>query len=153
MPSGNKSLPDSMLTHPYCHMPNKQLGPFLFQIQFHFLMLFIMNMIFLSETGPIQWVFVQHCGYWWPGALAPVCTHAFPTVYGLRVGKWPAHCRIWSISSYSHSPVIIMVADGLVPIWLQDICNHQDDVYWTKHFEHFWNYSVIKVPMGKWQTR
>ena len=37
---------------------------------------------------PIQWMFSQHCGYWWPGALAPghqwlqcwVCTHAFPVV-------------------------------------------------------------------------
>ena len=26
---------------------------------------------FLYETGPIQWMFSQHCGYWWPGALAP----------------------------------------------------------------------------------
>ena len=26
---------------------------------------------FLYETGPIQWVFNQHCGCWWPGALAP----------------------------------------------------------------------------------
>ena len=25
----------------------------------------------LYETGPIQWMFSQHCGYWWPGALAP----------------------------------------------------------------------------------
>ena len=24
----------------------------------------------LYETGPIQWMFSQHCGYWWPGALA-----------------------------------------------------------------------------------
>ena len=37
---------------------------------------------------PIQWMFSQHYGYWWPGALAPghhwlqcwVCTHAFPVV-------------------------------------------------------------------------
>ena len=21
-------------------------------------------------SGPIQWIFYQHCGYWWPGALA-----------------------------------------------------------------------------------
>ena len=26
--------------------------------------------IFLYETGPIQWMFSQHCGYWWLGALA-----------------------------------------------------------------------------------
>ena len=27
--------------------------------------------IFLYEIGLIQWMFSQHCGYWWPGALAP----------------------------------------------------------------------------------
>ena len=48
-------------------------------------------MIFLSETGPMQWKIGQHCHYWWPGALAPghqkpqcwVRTYAFPAVYGL----------------------------------------------------------------------
>ena len=28
-------------------------------------------MIFMYETGQIQWTFSQHCGYWWPDALAP----------------------------------------------------------------------------------
>ena len=27
-----------------------------------------------------------------------------------------------------HNGVDIVVADGLVPIWHQDICNHHDDV-------------------------
>ena len=50
----------------------KWLGHFFFKIWFHFLMLFILCAIFLYETGPIQWMFSQHCGYWWPGgALAP----------------------------------------------------------------------------------
>ena len=35
------------------------------------LMLYTINAISLYETGPIQWMFNQHCGYWWPGALAP----------------------------------------------------------------------------------
>ena len=38
---------------------------------FHFLMLFTLCAIFLYETGPIQRMFSQHCGYWWPGALGP----------------------------------------------------------------------------------
>ena len=60
-------------------------------------MLFTMNVIFLSDTGSMQQINSQHCGYWfgqwWP---APghqssqfwVCTHAFPDVYGLRVAVW-----------------------------------------------------------------
>ena len=46
------------------------------------------NVVFLCETCRIQWIFTQHCGYWWPGALAPghqylqcwICTH---------------HCCLW----------------------------------------------------------
>ena len=41
----------------------------------------------------IQWIFLHHCGYWWPSALAPgyqwpqcwVCIHAFPAVYDLII--------------------------------------------------------------------
>ena len=36
---------------------------------FYFLM-FTINAIFLSKTDPMQWIFGQHCGYWWLGALA-----------------------------------------------------------------------------------
>ena len=34
-------------------------------------MLYALSVTFLYETGPIQWMFNQHCGCWWPGALAP----------------------------------------------------------------------------------
>ena len=27
--------------------------------------------VFLYEAGPISWLFNQHCGYWWAGALTP----------------------------------------------------------------------------------
>ena len=37
---------------------------FFFQNIFYFLMLFIISTIFLYETGPIQGMFNQHCGYW-----------------------------------------------------------------------------------------
>ena len=49
----------------------KWRGNFFFKMWFHFLMLFTLCAIVLYETGPIQWMFSQHCGYWWPGALAP----------------------------------------------------------------------------------
>ena len=49
----------------------KWLGHFFLKMWFHFLMLFTLCAIFLNETGPIQWMFSQHCGYWWPGASAP----------------------------------------------------------------------------------
>ena len=34
---------------------------------------------------------------------------------------------------FDHSRVIMVVADGLVPIWHQDICNYLDDTGWSVH--------------------
>ena len=41
---------------------------------------------------------------------------------------------------YSHSQVSLVVADGLAPIWCQDICNYHDDVGQTAHVKrvHSW---------------
>ena len=47
------------------------LGHFFSKKQFYFLMLFTINVILLYKAGPIQWMCHQHCGCWWPGALAP----------------------------------------------------------------------------------
>ena len=41
-----------------------------FQNAFLFLKLFPIHVVFLFETGPIQWIFNQHCGYSWPITLA-----------------------------------------------------------------------------------
>ena len=49
----------------------KWLGLF-FKSYSYFLILYTISAIFLYETGPIQWMFNQHCGCWWPGASAPV---------------------------------------------------------------------------------
>ena len=61
-------------------------------VNLFFQQLFTLNMIFLSETVTIQCIFNQHCGYWWPGALAPghqwpqcwLYIHVFSVVYGLK---------------------------------------------------------------------
>ena len=45
-------------------------GSLFSKMWFHFLVLFTLCITFLYETGPIRWMFSQHCGYWWPGALA-----------------------------------------------------------------------------------
>ena len=68
---------------------------FSFKTYFYFLIFFIISVILLYETGPIQWISYQQCGYWWSGALArghqkPHCwigTNVFPVVYGLGIYK------------------------------------------------------------------
>ena len=58
----------------------KQLGFFILyfisKIIFHFVMLFIINVIFIYELGQMQFIIDQHWGYWWLGALAP--GHQYP---------------------------------------------------------------------------
>ena len=50
----------------------KWLGRFFFQNVISFSdAVHLMCNFFLYKTGAIQWMFSQHCGYWWPGALAP----------------------------------------------------------------------------------
>ena len=49
----------------------KRLGHFFFKMQFYFLMLSNKSVIFSYENAPINWLFNQYWGYWWPGALAP----------------------------------------------------------------------------------
>ena len=74
-------------------------------------MLFTLCAIVLYETGPIQWMFSQHCGYWWPGALAPghqqpqcwLRNHAYPNVMGLIMGL-SMHGK--SVLILSHDPVL-----------------------------------------------
>ena len=69
----------------------KQLGIFFKMCVFYFPILFPITVIFLYEIAPIQCTFSPHCGYQWPGALAPghqylqcwVSTHAFAAVYEL----------------------------------------------------------------------
>ena len=52
------------------HLIPKRLGYFLKNVVL-FRNVVPYCVIFLYETDPIQWMFSQHCGYWWPGALAP----------------------------------------------------------------------------------
>ena len=51
----------------------------------NFLILFFTTAIFLYETNPKQWILSQHCGYWWPGALAVATElHTYPCI-----SRWP----------------------------------------------------------------
>ena len=59
---GDKPLSEPMLVRSLMHIQNV----ISFSDGDHF-----MCAIFLYETGPIEWMFSQHCGYWWPGAIAP----------------------------------------------------------------------------------
>ena len=43
---------------------------------------------------------------------------------------------LWFIWHHGYNPVSLVVADGLVPIWHQDICNHHDDVIQWVHVMH-----------------
>ena len=43
----------------------KLLGIFFNVVRFF--ILFPRTVIFMCKTGPIQLIFSQHCGYWWPG--------------------------------------------------------------------------------------
>ena len=65
-----------------------------FKMWFHFLRLFTLCAIFLYETGPIEWMFSQHCGYWWPSSIrASVATvlTTHPCVSRcLRINPWPS---------------------------------------------------------------
>ena len=59
-----------------CMISDKSDKSMIFLIWFH------INVIFPYETGLMQWIFSQHCGYWWTCTLAPglqcwVCTHTF----------------------------------------------------------------------------
>ena len=61
----------------------KKLGHFFFlKMCFYFLMLFLKNES-VNETGPIQWIFNEHCKYWWPGALTEYAPVHFWAIYGL----------------------------------------------------------------------
>ena len=49
-------------------------------------MLLTINVISLFETQSMQWIFGQHSGYWWPGALEH--THALPAVCWFFLWKY-----------------------------------------------------------------
>ena len=123
---GDKPLSEPMMVSLPMHIcvtrPQwvKWLGHFFFKMWFHFLMLFNLCAIFLYETGPIEWMFSQHCGYWWLGALAPghwsvatvLTTH--PCVSRcLRVNPWPSSIVIACVCvMYVRLSVCVSVTGG-----------------------------------------
>ena len=45
------------------------------------------------------------------------------------------HCGICEFGTYHrYGTISMVVADGLVPIWQQDICNHHGEGDWLVHF-------------------
>ena len=63
------------------------------------------------------------------GCRPPHFTHTFC----LMAVVWYVCCIIWfmwTIVSSSYRWVSMVVADGLAPIWRQDICNHHDGIGW-----------------------
>ena len=58
-----------ILYHQWGLNPRTTWNFFSFKMWFYFLKLYAIIVIFLFETSRIQWWF-NHCGYWWPGALA-----------------------------------------------------------------------------------
>ena len=68
----------------------QHLGHFCFKSQHYIILLLIINVIYLRETGPVQKLFSQHCGYLWSGHRWLQClihTHVFPIVYWLKAKK------------------------------------------------------------------
>ena len=55
----------------------------------------------------------------------------------LRCHQWCQKCQpddlLFSVKVGHYNGVIMMVADVLVPIWHQDICNHHDNVAYLIH--------------------
>ena len=81
---------------------------------------------------------------WWPSLQKYLCVTQLQWVNETNSCQPSDLSRILSVwwlwrvmqynscDSYSHCRISIVVADGLVPIWHQDICNHIDDVgYFT----------------------
>ena len=50
---------------------------------------------------------------------------------------------------FNHLRVCMMVADDLMPIWCQDICNHHDDLGWLVHLrDSAWWLLIAWHPFG-----
>ena len=82
------------------------------------------HIIFWNENGPMQWIFYQHCGYWWPGAFSTrssvatlLRTHPcvssclgltfFPGIFHVLYGKRAVLLICWYIMSrHTYSSII-----------------------------------------------
>ena len=98
-------------------------------------MLFTLCAIFLYETGPIQWMFSQHCGYWWPGALAPDIITILSNISKLII-KWKHFPPYWPFVWEIHrSPVNSPHKEGqwrgalmfsLICVWINSLVNNRE---------------------------
>ena len=102
------------------------------------LMFFIVSVIFWYETGPIQQTLYQHCGYWWPAALAlktsrhMMCLTWKPFLPYLPFVKWILR---WPVDAHHKGPVIFTFS-------LKWTC------FWTKvenNWKPFFSYDEVVI--------
>ena len=55
------------------------------------------------------------------------------------------HFVSWSMIQWSQYGVIMVVVDGLVPIWHQAINNHHDDVSYLQHVMMTYGYAAMLI--------
>ena len=92
-------------------------------------MLSIISVVFLYETGPIQWMFNQHWGYWWPGALAAVLTTHSCVSRCLRVKWWligEAGWHCWQYTARERSEVAEETGRLVLHLNLNSKLHHTD---------------------------
>ena len=127
----------AILSRPQCV---KLMGDVL-RIWFYFLMLFTMNMIFLSDTVRCDGHFGQHRRYWWPGHQQPQCwvrTHAFPPVYG---------------SSNTWSTLKTLTNDVLINVKLSGRCCTKDvnnNVHLTRALRVYGSVGLFMLESSEW---
>ena len=122
-------------------------------------------MIFLYETGPIQWLFSQHCEYWCPGALVATVLSMHPCVSCcLWVNSlWPSDAiwrqRSWStlvqvmaccLTAPSHylNQCWLMICEVLWHLPDSNFTENTGDIYHWDEFEIYWLETVVKSPQG-----
>ena len=87
----------------------------------------------LSETGLMQWIFDQHCGYWWPGHQQQQCwvsrMYVFSAIDGLTIinplhNEWNERWGLIYPTSCTSS------ISWLLMIWWHEEPGHQQLWYW-----------------------
>ena len=119
-------------------------------------MLFTISGIFLYKTGPIQWMFSQHCGCWWPGALATVLTTHPCVSRCLRVNH--AFHIHWQTRSKNLLLIWYMVSRKMADIFRFILkCIYFTKVFWIEFIFSIKYISMSSIKIGEhwfgWRAR